>query len=171
METKMEHALIEQVKEEFYSSHLYLSMSAWAENNGFKGAGNWLRVQFQEEQAHALHFFDYVKDRGGKVTMPAIAQPPSEWTDILSVFQTVKKHEQDVTKLINNLYSISLEEKDHTSSTFLHWFVNEQVEEEKNVQNILDQLKMIEGNGSGLYMLDKELATRVFIQPTFGTGA
>ena len=168
MEISILTTLIEQVTEEFYSSHLYLSMSAWAESNGFKGAGNWLRVQFQEEQAHALHFFDYIKSRGGKIEFPAIAKPTSNWSSLSELFENVQKHEQDVTSRINNLYSKSLEAKDHATSTFLHWFVTEQVEEEKNVQDILDQLKMIGNNGSGLYMLDKELATRVFVQPTFG---
>lgn len=170
MEIKMEKALLGQVKEEFYSSHLYLSMSAWAEMNGYKGAANWLRVQFQEEQAHALRFFDYVKDRGGRISMPTIAEPPNTWASLLELFQGVKKHEQDVSNLINDLYSVSLDCKDHASSTFLHWFVTEQVEEEKNVQDILDQLKLIGDNGSGLYLLDKELATRVFVAPTFGVG-
>jgi len=171
MNTKIEIALLEQIKEEFYSAYLYLSMSAWAESNGFKGAGIWLRVQFQEEMAHALHFFDYLKDRGGKITLPSIVEPPSNWKDIIALYQDVKTHEQDVTTRINNVYSIAIEEKDHATSTFLQWFITEQVEEEKNVQDILDQLKMIGANGSGLYLLDKELATRVFVQPTFGTVA
>lgn len=171
MDAKMETALVGHVKEEFYSSHLYLSMSSWADANGFKGAANWLRIQFQEEQAHALRFFDYLKDRGIKIAMPAIAQPPSQWTDLMDLFQEVKKHEQQVTKLINDLYTISVEGKDHAASAFLHWFVNEQVEEEKNAQDIIDQLRIIGGNGSGLYMLDKELATRIFIAPTFGITA
>ena len=147
MDVNIKTALTEQVTEEFYSSHLYLSMSAWAESNGFKGAGNWLRVQFQEEQAHALHFFDYIKSRGGKIEFPAIVQPPSNWSTLTELFENVQMHEQIVTKRINTLYSIALDAKDHATSTFLQWFITEQVEEEKNVQDILDQLKMIGNNG------------------------
>ncbi len=171
MKENIRLALIEQVKEEFFSAYLYLSMSAWAENNGFKGAGNWLRIQFQEEEAHALHFFDYIKDRGGKIELPTIIAPDHTWKDLQSLFEDVKIHEKKVTERINDLYSLSLEYKDHALSTFLHWFVNEQIEEEKNVQDILDQLKLIGHNGSGLYLLDKELSTRVFVAPTFAVVA
>jgi ferritin len=168
MDSKMEKALNEQVVAEFDSAYLYLSMSAWADTHGLKGAANWLRIQFQEEQAHALHFFDYIKNRGGIVKLSGLETPGNAWTDILTLFEHVKTHEQEVTKRINTLYSLSLEVKDHATSTFLHWFVNEQVEEEKNVQEIIDQLRMIGKDGAGLYMLDKEMATRVFVQPTFG---
>lgn len=167
----METALNEQIVAEFDSAYLYLSMSAWADTHGLKGAANWLRIQFQEEQAHALHFFDFIKDRGGFVKLGGLQTPANEWNDILQLFEQVKNHEKEVTKRINNLYSQSLETKDHATSTFLHWFVTEQVEEEKNAQEIIDQLKMIGKDGSGLYMLDKELATRVFVQPTFGATA
>jgi len=168
METKMGKALNEQIKHEMFSAYLYLSMSAWAESNGYKGAANWLRIQFQEEQAHALHFYDYIKDRGGIVTLLAIDAPQTKWKDLTALFTEVKKHEEKVTSLINGLYSVSLELKDHATSTFLHWFVNEQVEEVKNAQDILDQLKILGNAGSGIYLLDKDLATRVFVAPTFG---
>jgi len=164
----MEKALNDQVVAEFDSAYLYLSMAAWAEVNGLKGAANWLRIQFQEEQAHGLHFYDYIKDRGGKVKLMGITAPEHEWKDLLSLFEAVKEHERKVTERINKLYSQSLDIKDHATSAFLHWFVTEQVEEEKNVQDVIDQLKMIGRDGSGLYMLDKELATRVFVAPTFG---
>lgn len=164
----MVKALNEQVVAEFDSAYLYLSMSAWAESHGLKGAANWLRIQFQEEQAHALHFYDFIKDRGEIVKLGGLATPENEWKDILALFEHVKAHEKEVTARINNLYSQSLDKKDHATSTFLHWFVTEQVEEEKNVQDIIDQLKLIGRDGSGLYMIDKELATRVFVAPTFG---
>jgi len=168
MDKKIEKALNEQIKEEFYSAYLYLSMSAWAENNGFKGAGNWLRIQFQEEEAHGLHFYDFIKDRGGEVSLQALPAPGHKWKNLLDLFEAVKNHEKEVTKRINDLYSLAFDSKDHATSTFLHWFVTEQVEEEKNVQEIIDQLKMVGDNGSGLYLIDKEMATRVFVAPTFG---
>lgn len=168
MVTEIEKLLNEQVVAEFDSAYLYLSMSAWADHVGLKGAGNWLRIQFQEEQAHALHFFDYIKNRGGEVKLGGIPAPKNSWENILDLFEDVKVHEQEVTARINNLYSKAHELKDHATSTFLHWFVNEQVEEEKNVQEVIDQLRLVGRDGSGLFIIDKELATRVFVQPTFG---
>lgn len=159
---KMEKALNEQVNAEMYSAYLYLSMSAWAELHNLRGFANWLRVQYLEETAHALKIFDYILERGGQVELKKIEKPDNTWKDIIEVFEQVYKHEQHVTSLINNLVSIAIEEKDYATNNMLQWFVNEQVEEEASALEILDQLKLFDGKGAPLFMMDRELKQRVF---------
>lgn len=163
MNKKMEKALNEQINAEMYSSYLYLSMSAYFTDMNLNGFANWMRVQAQEELAHAMKFFDYVNERGGRVELKAIDKPAKEWKSVTDAVQETLKHEKHVTALINNLVNIAIEEKDHASNNFLQWFVNEQVEEEANVNDLLAQLKMTEGKGPGLFMIDRELKTRVFV--------
>jgi ferritin len=160
---RMEDALNKQINAEFYSAYVYLSMSVWCENKNLKGFANWLRVQYQEETAHALKIFDYVLERGGTVNLEKIDSPPHSWTDIIDVFENVLKHEQHVTSLIHNLVSISIEEKDYATNNMLQWFVNEQVEEEASATEILEQLKSFDGKGAPLFFMDKELKQRVFV--------
>jgi len=160
MNSKVESALNNQVNAEMYSSYLYLSMSAWADSQGMKGVSHWFKVQYQEELMHAIKIFDFINDRGGVPKLQAIAEPPSEWKNVVELFEAVFAHEQDVTKSVNNLYKLAHDENDHASSTFLQWFVSEQVEEEANVKDILDQLKLTGGQGSGLFMIDRELSAR-----------
>lgn len=160
------NAMNAQINAEFYSAYLYLSMAAHFENQGLPGFANWMRVQFEEEQSHALKFYDYVNERGGRVILTTFDTPKHEWANIVEVFEDVLKHELHVTDLINNLVDVAISEKDHASAAFLQWFVNEQVEEEANVEKILSQLKLIGGKGDGILMLDRELATRVFVPPT-----
>ncbi len=162
---KMEKALNEQINAEMFSSYLYLSMAAYFERINLPGFANWLRVQVQEENAHAMIFFNYVNERGGKVELQAIAKPANDWKDPIKVFEEVLKHEQKVTSLINNLVNIAVQEKDHATNNKLQWFVSEQVEEEANATAILEQLKIVEGKGQGLLLLDRELKTRVFVDP------
>lgn len=157
---KMETELNKQINAEYWSAYLYLSMSAFAQDKGFSGVANWMRVQYQEEISHALKFFDYVIDRGGKVTLTPIAEVPNEWEDILGIFEETLQHEQHVTSLINKLMDVAIEEKDHATKSFLQWYVDEQVEEEANVNEILDQLRMVQGQGNGLYMIDREMKNR-----------
>jgi ferritin len=121
-----------------------------------------MMVQFEEEQAHAQKLFQYILDRGGKVKLEAISKPRADWNDILDIFENVLEHEQKITSLINELVNIAMTEKDHATVTMLQWYVVEQVEEEANVSDILDQLKLIEGKGSGLFMLDREAKQRTF---------
>lgn len=154
-----------QINAEFYSAYLYLSMSAYFQNKGLPGFANWMRVQFEEEQFHALRFYDYVNERGGRVLLTTFETPKHEWTSIVEAFEDVLAHELHVTDLINNLVDVSIEEKDHASNSFFKWFVDEQVEEEANVEQILSQLKLIDGRGDGILMMDRELATRVFVPP------
>lgn len=162
---RLEVAINEQINAELYSAYLYLSMGAYFEAQNLSGFANWMRVQFQEEQFHALKFFDYINERGGKVVLEAIEKPKVDWENAVEVFEETLKHEYHVTSLINNLMDIAIEEKDHATKSFLNWYVDEQVEEEANASALLEQLKLIDGKGHGMLMLDKELATRVFVPP------
>lgn len=164
----VEVALNEQINAEFHSAYLYLSMSAWFHSVGLAGYANWMRIQYQEELAHATRFFDYVNERGGKVKLSPIKEVQVDFSGILSVFEETLVHEQKVTGLINKLMDISIQESDHATKSFLQWFVDEQVEEEANVEQILNNLKLIKGEGQGLLMMDREMQTRVFVDPFAG---
>ena len=168
LKEKVLKALNEQVNAEQYSALLYLSMSAWFENKGLPGFANWMYVQYQEEVTHANKIFKYVVERNGKAELKAIEQMPVEFESVLQVVEKTLEHEQHVTELINNLVDVAVEARDHATQSFLQWFVDEQVEEEANVNEILDSLKLIEGEakGNGLFMLDRELRQRVFVDTT-----
>lgn len=161
---KMEEALNAQINAEMWSAYLYLSMSAWCSNAGKPGMANWYEVQFREEQDHARIFFNYILQRGGKVSLKPIEAVPTEWKSELDVFESTLTHEQHVTSLINNLFALTTSENDYATQSMLKWFIDEQVEEEENARNIIDSLRMLDGNGYGLFMLDKELAARVYTQ-------
>ncbi len=165
---KMEQELNKQINAEYWSAYFYLSMSAYLDNKGFAGSANWMRIQYQEEISHALKFFDYIIERGGKVDLMPITKVRKEWDGIIDIFEETLKHEQEVTNLINILMDIAIKEKDHAAKSFLQWYVDEQVEEESGVQTILDQLKMVGGKGNGLFMIDKDLGQRVFVDATKG---
>jgi len=149
-----------QIQKEFYSAYLYLSMANHFEQKNLPGFAHWLKVQVQEEQGHALKFLDYIHERGGSVVLQAIQQPPSEWKSNLAAFENVLEHEQLVTASINKLYEIALAEKDYASQILLQWFINEQVEEEKNASDIIAQLHMIEDRDTAVLMLDHQLGKR-----------
>jgi len=168
---KMLNALNEQINAEQYSSLLYLSMSSYFSNMGLPGFANWMYIQYQEEMTHANKFFKYVTERGGKVILKAIKQMPVDFNGVIDVFEKTKEHEALVTSLINNLVDVAIEERDHAAQSFLKWFVDEQVEEEANVQEILDTLKLIDGQGNGIFMLDREMRQRVFVDSTAATTA
>ncbi len=168
--TKMQKALNGPVNAELYSAYLYLSMAAYFESTNLSGMANWMRVQTQEEQFHAMKLYDHILERGGKVTLGPIEAPPTEWDSPLSVFKSGLKHEQKVTGLINDLVYLAREEKDNASEIFLQWFVNEQVEEEDNAGTIVGQLELIKDSPQALFMMDKDLAQRIFIPPTTPEG-
>jgi len=157
---KMQDAINEQIKNELYSAYLYLAMSAHFEAQNLPGFATWLRVQFEEEQEHALKFFDYLLERGGTVELKAIDKPPASWASPLEAFREVLAHEQKVTSLIHNLYKLALEENDYASQVMLQWFISEQVEEEKNASEIVAQLELIEAHGTAVLMLDHQLGKR-----------
>ncbi len=162
---KLEKALNGQLNAELYSAYLYLSMAAYFESVDLAGFANWMRIQDQEEQFHAMKFYDYIIGRGGRITLPPIEAPPSDWDCPLAVFEATLAHEQKVTGLINDLVYLARDEKDNASEIFLQWFVNEQVEEEDNVNRVLGQLKLVKNSPQALYMMDKEMAQRVFTPP------
>lgn len=157
----LQGAMNEQIKNEIYSAHLYLAMSAQCEAENLPGMAHWLRIQFLEEWGHALKFFDYINDRGGRAEVKAIDQPPVQFGSPLELFQEVAAHEARVTALINDLYALAVKENDYAAQTMLQWFITEQMEEEKSAGDIVNQLKMIGDNPVALLMLDRELGARV----------
>ncbi len=166
LNSKIEAAINAQINAEMWSAYHYLSMSAWCAKEGKPGMANWFEIQFREEQDHARIFFNYVLQRGGKVTLAPIDAVPTEWKSALDVFESTLAHEQKVTSLINDIFALTLSENDYATQSMLKWFIDEQVEEEENAQNLIDQLRMIGDNGYGLYALDKELAARVYSTPS-----
>jgi ferritin len=166
LSNKMEAAINQQINAEMYSSYLYLSMATYFESTSLEGMSNWMRQQAQEEMFHGMKMFDFVCERGGRVTLMAIDEPPSEWSSVLDVFENVLAHEQKVTGLINDLVNLALDERDHATNIFLQWFVSEQVEEEDTAGGLVDKLKLIGNDANGLFMLDTELGNRIFTLPT-----
>lgn len=158
---KLEQAINKQINAEIYSSYLYESMAAYYESINLKGFAHWMYVQALEEKTHARRFFNYVNDRGGRITLMTIAAPPVKWKDPTEPFKDAYAHEQKVTALINNIVNISIAEKDHLTTNMLQWFVNEQVEEESSALDIYQKLKLLGGRGDGLFILDKDVGARV----------
>ena len=159
----MEEAINAQINAELWSAYLYLSMSSHFAREANPGFANWFLVQFKEEQDHAMKFINYLIARGNKVELKAIDKVQVSWKSQLEAFEDTLKHEKVVTSLINNLVKIAREENDYATEAMLQWYINEQVEEEENAQTIIDNLKMIKDSGLGIYMLDKELAARVYV--------
>jgi len=153
-------ALNDQLKQELYSSYLYLSMSAFCDDQSLTGFAHWLRLQADEEREHAMKFFDFIQDRDGKAVLQAIPQPPRDFGTPVQLFEQVLAHEQEVTTLIEQLYRKAIAEQDHATQVFLQWFVSEQVEEEKTATELLDTLKMAGDSKVALLMLDRELGAR-----------
>jgi ferritin len=160
MNKRVQDAMNEQIKNELYSGYLYLSMSAFFESLNLSGFAHWLRVQAVEEQEHAMKFYDFIHDAGGRVNLRAIEQPPAELGSPTEAFEQVLAHEQKVTAMIHELLALAVEEKDYASQSMLQWFVDEQVEEERNATSILETLKMVGEKGQALVMVDRELAQR-----------
>ena len=150
----------EQIKAEFSSAYFYLAMAAYFESTHLSGFARWMRIQYEEELAHGLKLFDYVNDRGGTVTLQAIDQPSGKFKSPFDVFQKVHQHEEKVTGMISRFYELAQKEGDHATEVELHWFIKEQVEEEKTVQGILEQLKLIGDQGVSMLMLDRQLGAR-----------
>jgi ferritin len=150
----------EQIKHELYSAYLYLSMAAHFESANLPGFASWMRIQAKEEQEHAMKFFDHILERGGKVTLQSIDQPPVEFGLPTAIFEEVLAHEQKVTARIHLLYKLAVKEEDFASQVFLNWFVSEQVEEEKNATEILETLRMIGDKSNAIFQLDHRLGKR-----------
>jgi ferritin len=165
LKKKMLKALNAQINAEMYSSYLYLSMESYFQSVSLSGFAAWMRGQVQEELYHAMKMYDFVHERGGKVALDSIDKPDSSWKSPLAAFEHILKHEQMVTALINDLMDVAIAEQDHATQIFLHWFVSEQVEEEASVGEIVDKLRLIKNNSSGLFHLDSEMGKRVFTLP------
>ena len=156
----VQDAINEQIKNELYSAYLYLSMAAHCTAVNLPGFAHWMQAQSQEEVGHAMKFFEFVYDRGGRVVLQAIDQPPVDFQSPLDVFQQTLEHEQKVTAMIHQLYGLAVKENDYATQTFLQWFVTEQVEEEKNASQIVEQLKMVGDHTAALFMIDGHLGKR-----------
>ena len=145
----------QQVEKEGYSSNLYLAMASWAENQGYPGIAKWLCAQAAEEREHMLRFIAYINERGGKTVIPAFKKPPVDYKNIKSMFDEVLKHEQYITKSVNDIVGLCLEEKDYTTHNWIQWFVTEQIEEESSVMTIIDKLNLI--GDKNIYMFDRDI--------------
>jgi ferritin len=156
----MQEAVNEQINKELYSSYLYLSMAAYFENKNLPGFAKWLHVQTDEERGHGMKLYQHLVDRNGRVMLRAIAAPATDWKSNLEVFKEVQAHEAEVTASINGLYELALKEKDYPMQVLLQWFINEQVEEEKNAADIVQQLELIDAHGTAVLMLDHQLGKR-----------
>jgi len=156
----MQEALNQHLNAELQSAYLYFSMAAYANSASFPGASRWMRLQAQEELEHAMRFYDHINGRDGRVILKAVNEPQPEWESILDVFESGLEHEQLMTQRINKLVDLSLREKDHAANTMLQWLVSEQVEEEATITEIINKLKLVGSNGSGLFMIDEELGRR-----------
>ena len=157
---KMVEAINDQIKAEFESAYLYLSMSAYFEDKNLKGMAHWMRAQAKEEAEHADKFMRHLYERGARVVLEAMAKPAADFPGPLDVFKEVLKHEQRVSERIDKLMSLAREEKDYASEVMLQWFISEQVEEEANAEEIVRKFELVGNSGASLYLLDKELAQR-----------
>lgn len=160
LKDKIQKALNAQMNLELSSSYLYLAMAAYFESENLNGFASWMKIQSGEEYGHAMKIYGYINQRNGRVNLAKIDSPKSEWKGAVEVFSETLKHEQLVTKAIDDLVDLAVTEKDHATNTFLQWFVTEQVEEEATAMNILDKIKMVGDNKNGLFLLDRELGMR-----------
>lgn len=157
---KVQDEINEQIQAEFQSGWLYLAFAAWFVSRNLDGFGQWMRMQWQEEQEHGMKFYDHLLRRGGEVELKDLEQPKVSAENAVEIFEKVFEHERYITKRIHSLYDLAKEEDDYPLQTLLHWFIDEQVEEEENAESILERLKLIGEDGANLHLLDRELAQR-----------
>lgn len=165
IDPKIIDAVNEQINAELYSAYLYLSMASYFESKNLMGFANWMRVQAMEEMTHARRFYAFLSSRSARIILTAIDAPPTEWTSPLHVFEEALAHEHKITALINGLMNLSMDLRDHAMTSFLQWFVTEQVEEESNVDAVIQSLKLVDNQAAGWFLLDKDLSARAFIAP------
>ncbi len=156
----LQDAVNEQIRNELYSAYLYLAMSAHFDEQSLLGFAKWMRMQAREEVTHAMKLFDYMGDRGGHIALKSIDGPPATFDSPLEIFRQALAHEQEVTRMIHDLYALAGRENDYPTQVALQWFVSEQVEEEKTATDIVDQLEMAGDNRGALLLLDREMAGR-----------
>lgn len=165
----MSDALNKHMNFELYSAHIYLSMCSVANEMGLKGSANWFMAQYEEEILHFRKFFNYLVDQGINITLTASKAVPNKYKSLQDIFEKTLAHEQAVTKGINELMELAVQDKDHATQIFLQWFITEQLEEENTVQDIIAKLKLVGDKGHGLLMIDNELGSRTFTPPASGT--
>jgi ferritin len=166
LSTRLHEAINAQINAELWSAYLYLAMSLDAESKGYKGVANWFYVQFQEEQAHARIFMNYLNSRDAKVELLPVEAVPATWNSVLDMYKQTLEHEKKVTSLINNLAAIANEDRDFASINRMNWFIDEQIEEEESARDMIFTVEAVENDKYGMNMLDKELATRVYNVPS-----
>ena len=157
---ELEAALNDQLGGELYSSHLYLSMSAYCESVNMPGAAHWFRIQAEEEREHAMKFYAHIVDRGGRVSLGAIEAPPTDFGSVLGSFERALQAERDVSAAIDRLYAMAVARGDYAAQAFLQWFVTEQVEEEKQADEMVRTLSAIGTDQATLFIVDRELGAR-----------
>ncbi len=160
LSNKLEKALNDQINLELSSAYAYLGMAAYFEHTALTGFGKWMEIQSGEELGHANRFFKYIVERGGRVTLGPLAEPKCDYKSALDAFKTSLSHEQKVSAAICAIYELAVADKDYATVSFLKWFLDEQVEEERNVGDILSKLELVGDNTSGLYQIDREAARR-----------
>jgi ferritin len=156
----IQQALNEQINLELVSAYAYLSAVAYFESRSLSGFAHWMRLQHEEENGHAMKFFQYIQDRGGRVVLEAIAKPNSDFSSPLDAFEKSLAHERKVTASIHNLYELALANRDYATVSLLKWFVDEQVEEEKNASEMVDRLTLAGDNSNALLLLDRQAGQR-----------
>ena len=166
MDSKVRELLNDQINKELYSAYLYLDFSNYFEERSLDGFANWYYIQAQEERDHAMLFYKYLQNNSEKVTLDAIAKPDVELTDDLTVLKAGLKHEKYVTSLINDIYAAAYDVRDFRTMQFLDWFVKEQGEEETNANDLIDKMELFGTDPTGLYLLNSELAGRVYSAPS-----
>lgn len=158
--------LNQQVNKEFFSAYLYLDFANFYEAKGLEGFANWYKIQAQEERDHAMLFYQYMHNNNVTVTLEAIDKPNIELKELMDPLQASLQHEEYVTSLIHNLYAAAQKANDFRTTQFLDWFVKEQGEEETNVNNLITKMELFGHDPKGLYMLDNEMAARVYAAPS-----
>ncbi len=166
MDKKVSQLLNEQINKELYSAYLYLDFSVFYEAEGLDGFANWYMIQAQEERDHAMLFLKYLQNNGEKVTLDAVAKPDKELKALMDPLKFGLEHEQYVTSLINDIYAAAYDVRDFRTMQFLDWFVKEQLEEEKNADDMIKKMELFGNDSKGLYSLDAEYAARVYTAPS-----
>lgn len=166
MDKKVSELLNEQINKELYSAYLYLDFSIFYEAQGLDGFANWYMIQAQEERDHAMLFLKYLQNNGEKVTLDAVGKPDKELVTLMDPLKFGLEHEKYVTSLINDIYAAAYDVKDFRTMQFLDWFVKEQLEEEKNADDMIKKMELFGNDSKGLYSLDAEYAARVYTAPS-----
>ena len=166
MDKKVSQLINEQINKELYSAYLYLDFSIFYEAEGLDGFANWYMIQAQEERDHAMLFLKYLQMGGEKVDLGTVDKPDKKLETLMDPLKAGFEHEQYVTSLINDIYAAAYDVKDFRTMQFLDWFVKEQLEEEKNADDMIKKMELFGGDSKGLYSLDAEYAARVYSAPS-----